>query len=246
LSTPFHKFCDIDAGCDDILKPVVRLLLYSDAPILAAGLTDVLRGTDGFELTSVCSSLTELRSAAGAIEPHIVLMDFTSDMPADLLTQLDAGLMRRNVVLWVYEIAAETALHAMTRGVRGILRSTLEPELIIRCLQKVHEGELWFEKALVDDYMEARRAGLTGREVQLIRLLSQGLKNREIAATLSITEGTVKVYLSRLFQKLGVKDRFELALYGMKNPGSSALRFREAPPRRPRRGRNRLPFPDLD
>jgi two-component system nitrate/nitrite response regulator NarL len=241
-----EKLSVIDAESDDILKPVVRLLLYSDAPILAAGLTDLLRGTEGFELASVCSSLTELRSAAASIEPHIVLMDFTSEIPGDMLAQLDTGLTRRNVVLWVYEIAAETALHAMSRGVRGILRSTLAPDLIIRCLQKVHEGELWFEKALVDDYMEARRAGLTGREVQLIRLLSLGLKNREIATTLAITEGTVKVYLSRLFQKLGVKDRFELALYGMKNPGSSALRLREAPPRRPRRGPNRLPLPGLD
>jgi DNA-binding CsgD family transcriptional regulator len=58
---------------------------------------------------------------------------------------------------------------------------------------------------------------LTQREGQLVSLLSQGLKNKEIATTLMISEGTVKVYLSRLFQKVGVKDRFELALFGLKN-----------------------------
>jgi DNA-binding CsgD family transcriptional regulator len=58
---------------------------------------------------------------------------------------------------------------------------------------------------------------LTKRESQLVSLLSQGLKNKEIASTLTISEGTVKVYLSRLFQKVGVKDRFELALYGLRN-----------------------------
>ena len=70
--------------------------------------------------------------------------------------------------------------------------------------------------------MTARRYSLTRREGQLVTLLSQGLKNKEIATALSISEGTVKVYLSRLFQKLGVKDRFELALYGLKNltPGT--------------------------
>jgi DNA-binding CsgD family transcriptional regulator len=82
---------------------------------------------------------------------------------------------------------------------------------------------------------------LTKRESQLVALLSQGLKNKEIASTLQISEGTVKVYLSRLFQKVGVKDRFELALYGLKNlqnmagdaPGDGG-----APPRMLGRSRN--------
>ena len=78
-------------------------------------------------------------------------------------------------------------------------------------------GELWFEKALTDSFLCARRVALTQREGQLVSLLSQGLKNKEIATTLMISEGTVKVYLSRLFQKVGVKDRFELALFGLKN-----------------------------
>ena len=211
-------------GAGDILEPVVRLLLYSDAPILAAGLRSLLGDADGFELLSVCSSLPELRGAAAALNPHIVLLDFTSELPPEGLGQIDARLLRSSVVLWVHEIPAEMALHAMSMGVRGILRSTLAPELILRCLQKVHQGELWFEKALVDDQADAHKAGLTGREIQLIRLLALGLKNKEIASTLSITEGTVKVYLSRLFQKLGVKDRFELALYGMKHPGAGAFR----------------------
>ncbi len=84
---------------------------------------------------------------------------------------------------------------------------------------------MWFEKALTDSIMSARRYSLTRREGQLVSLLSQGLKNKEIATALTISEGTVKVYLSRLFQKLGVKDRFELALYGLKNltPGGGSM-----------------------
>jgi DNA-binding CsgD family transcriptional regulator len=95
-------------------------------------------------------------------------------------------------------------------------------ETLVRCLTRVNEGELWFEKALTDSIMTARSYSLTRREGQLVSLLSQGLKNKEIATQLNISEGTVKVYMSRLFQKLGVKDRFELALYGLRNlaPGS--------------------------
>jgi DNA-binding CsgD family transcriptional regulator len=105
----------------------------------------------------------------------------------------------------------------MELGVRGVLRKTLGPELLIKCLGKVCEGELWFDKSLTASFLSAKMVALTKRESQLVALLSQGLKNKEIASTLQISEGTVKVYLSRLFQKVGVKDRFELALYGLKN-----------------------------
>src|SRR5207253_4649867 len=88
---------------------------------------------------------------------------------------------------------------------------------LLRCLTCVEDGELWFEKALTDTLMSTRRYALTRREGQLVALLSQGLKNKEIATAMSISEGSVKVYLSRLFQKLQVKDRFELALFGLKN-----------------------------
>jgi DNA-binding CsgD family transcriptional regulator len=87
----------------------------------------------------------------------------------------------------------------------------------------VNEGELWFEKELVDSMMSARpRHSLTRREGQLVVFLTQGLKNKEIATALGISEGTVKVYLSHLFQKLDVKDRFELAVYGLKNLAAGA------------------------
>jgi len=127
------------------------------------------------------------------------------------------AMQSTKIVLWVNSISTELAFQAMGLGVRGILRKTLATDLQVKCLQKVQAGELWFEKALTDSFLCARRVALTQREGQLVSLLSQGLKNKEIATTLMISEGTVKVYLSRLFQKVGVKDRFELALFGLKN-----------------------------
>ena len=100
------------------------------------------------------------------------------------------------------------------------MRKTLPPELLLECIHKVHGGELWFEKSLTDGLAATNRIALTRREGQLVTLLSQGRKNKEIASLLMITEGTVKVYLSKLYDKLGVKDRFELALYGLKNLGT--------------------------
>jgi len=135
----------------------------------------------------------------------------------EVLSGLNDLARETKIVLWVHDISTELALQAMSLGIRGILRKTLPVETLCRCLNRVNDGELWFEKALTDSLMTARRYSLTRREGQLVALLSQGLKNKEIATALEISEGTVKVYLSRLFQKLGVKDRFELALYGLKN-----------------------------
>jgi DNA-binding NarL/FixJ family response regulator len=126
------------------------------------------------------------------------------------------------VVLWLHEIAPESAFRAKECGVRGILRKSLPAEMILKCIRRVAEGELWFEKTLTDTFLNGRTVRVSRRENQLITLVSQGLKNKEIASVLEISEGTVKVYLSRLFEKVGVRDRFELALLGLKSAAPAA------------------------
>jgi two-component system response regulator DesR len=196
---------------------MTRILLYSDEPILAKGLEMVLRQVEGFELLPTCSAVACLMEQLAKGAPDLVLMDLTPEITFAVLTEMKHAMTNCRIVLWVNSISTELAFQAMGLGVRGILRKTLPTELQVKCLQKVQAGELWFEKALTDSFLCARRVALTQREGQLVSLLSQGLKNKEIATTLMISEGTVKVYLSRLFQKVGVKDRFELALFGLKN-----------------------------
>ncbi|MBZ5584475.1 MAG: response regulator transcription factor [Acidobacteriia bacterium] len=196
---------------------MTRILLYSDEPILSKGLESVLRQVEGFELLPTCGSVPCLLDQIARLTPDLVLMDLTPEVTFGVLSEMKHALAHTKIVLWVNAISTELAFQAMGLGVRGILRKTLPTELQVKCLQKVQAGELWFEKALTDSFLCARRVALTQREGQLVSLLAQGLKNKEIATTLMISEGTVKVYLSRLFQKVGVKDRFELALFGLKN-----------------------------
>src|SRR5579885_2412389 len=196
---------------------MTRILLYSDEPILAKGLESVLRQVEGFELLPTCNTVTGVIEQVAHNAPDLVLLDLTPDITFAVLSELKHAMSSTKIVLWVNSISTELAFQAMGLGVRGILRKTLPTDLQVKCLQKVQAGELWFEKALTDSFLCARRVALTQREGQLVSLLSQGLKNKEIASTLMISEGTVKVYLSRLFQKVGVKDRFELALFGLKN-----------------------------
>jgi DNA-binding NarL/FixJ family response regulator len=204
---------------------MARILLCSDEPILAEGLTKILSPENGMQLCSCCSKVEDLAGHLGLHQPDLLLIDLTNDVTFAVLSGLHGIACQAKIVLWVHTISVELALQAMSLGIRGILRKTLPVETLLRCLARVRDGELWFDKALTDSIMGARRYSLTRREGQLVALLSQGLKNKEVATALNISEGTVKVYLSRLFQKLGVKDRFELALYGLKNlaPGVPAF-----------------------
>src|ERR1700689_1362809 len=204
---------------------MASVLLCSDEPILAEGLARILAGCEALDLVSYCPGMDGLRTQMEALQPDLLLVDLTAGITFGVLSGLHEAAAQAKIVLWVHSISTELALQAMSLGVRGILRKTLPAETLLRCLTRVNEGELWFEKSLTDSIMSARRYTLTRREGQLVSLLSQGLKNKEIATALTISEGTVKVYLSRLFQKLGVKDRFELALYGLKNltPGGGSL-----------------------
>lgn len=204
---------------------MASVFLCTDEPILAEGLTRILSTCDGLKLVSWCPSVESLGEQLGVHQPDVLLVDLTADVNFAVLSNLHQVASQTRIVLWVHSISTELALQAMSLGIRGVLRKTLPVDTLIRCLMRVNEGELWFEKALTDSIMTARRYSLTRREGQLVTLLSQGLKNKEIATALSISEGTVKVYLSRLFQKLNVKDRFELALFGLKNlaPSASSL-----------------------
>ena len=203
--------------------------MYSDQPILAKGLEAVLTATGRFQLENFFAGLPELLTRLETESPDILLLDLTPEVTFGALSDIKRVVQECKLVLWVNAISTELAFQAMGLGVRGSLRKTLPADLQVKCLQKVQEGELWFEKALTDSFLSAKRVVLSQREGQLITLLSHGLKNKEIASTLLISEGTVKVYLSRLFQKVGVKDRFELALFGLKNLTAGQGQISEKP-----------------
>jgi two-component system, NarL family, nitrate/nitrite response regulator NarL len=194
-----------------------RVHLYSDQPMLVKGLESVLAATDTFCLEASFSALQDLLARLETDVPDVLLLELTPEVTFGALSDIKRVARECKMILWVNAISTELAFQAMGLGVRGILRKTLPAELQVKCLHKVSDGELWFEKALTDSFLTAKRVVLSQREGQLITLLSNGFKNKEIAAALHISEGTVKVYLSRLFQKVGVKDRFELALFGLKN-----------------------------
>jgi len=196
---------------------MARVVIYSDQPILAIGLESLIAGDPALELSACCSSMPALEEHLANENPDLAVLDLTPKVTCGALEELQIVAPECKLILWTNTINSDFALQALTIGVRGILRKTLPLEAHRQCLHKVSSGELWFEKSLTDSFRAARRVSLSRRESQLVTMLTRGLKNKEICDELGLTEGTVKVYLSRLFQKSGAKDRFELALQGLKN-----------------------------
>ena len=172
------------------------VLLCTDEPILAEGLIRVLEGHPDLNLCSYCSNVENLETELAFHEPDLLLLDLTADIHFGILVKLRQAPVRTRIVLWVHSISTELASQAMGQGVRGILRKSLPTDRLMRCLTRVLDGELWFEKTLTDSLMSAQQFRLTRREGQLVSLVSQGMKNKEVASALNISEGTVKVYLS--------------------------------------------------
>ena len=200
---------------------MTRILLYTPEPASALGLTTLLNDVNHYPdlvLTHACDSIGSITTYLVSEKPaDVLLLDLTSEVNFVFLKEIKKISAGCKILLWVNTISIELAFQVMGLGVRGIVKKTLPVETLIECLTKVSQGELWFEKELTDSLLSARKVSLTRREGQLVTLLSRGLKNKAIAAILGVTENTVKVYLSRLFEKVGVADRFELALFGLRN-----------------------------
>lgn len=194
----------------------VQLLIHCGEPFQVKRLESILNQVGGFTLLFSDGILSVLQSELIHNAPDLVLLELGPMVTFELLAEVQRHA-KSKIVLWVDSIPPDRALQAMTLGVRGILRKDLAPMLQVECLRRVSRGEVWFEKILLADLTGRDRPVLTRRESQVLRLLAQGLKNQEIATHLALSEGTVKVYLTRLLQKAGAKDRFELALFGLKN-----------------------------
>lgn len=193
-----------------------RVLLITEEPVLAAGMSAILTPVATLEFGVQVGTPASITDVVRTRDPDVLLLDFVpQDYP--LLLEVRNGVPSCKIVLWMRSVPIEIACQAMRLGVRGILRKTLGVELLLKCLEVVAGGEFWFDKELTAGFLESRTVELTPRESQIVPLVAQGLKNKEIASELNIAEATIRIYLSALFRKLGVKDRYELAIYGIKN-----------------------------
>jgi len=158
-------------------------------------------------------------------QPDIVLLDHAGGLKAvfEFIADVKNAAAACQPVLWVHDLADVDCFRALRCGARGILKKTLPVTALIECLRAVAAGNVWIEGSADQSSEGSERRSvprLTPREKQIVHQICEGQKNKEIAHALSITAGTVKVHLMHIFEKTGVKDRFELAIQGRKLLGS--------------------------
>lgn len=186
--------------------------------MIAAALEMLLRGTD-YELVGRARTMTEASRMVGKLKPDLLLLDvhLPDGSGLDLLKRGSGPRSRRKTVLLTAGMDDAQLLGAADLAPEGMVLKTSDPSLLLECMDAVVSGRRWIDPEIDKGIRTAQDKAasappLTRRERELIELVRQGLRNRDIAAELGVTEGTVKVYLHAIFDKLQVENRTELAL----------------------------------
>lgn len=207
---------------------MIPVLVADDHGFIRAGVEAVLRGSR-FQVVAATASGEETLAAIATHDPAIVLLDI--NMPGmngvQALEALRAKGDKRAVVLLTAGINDRQLLAVMRAGVEGIVYKDGAEGGLVDVLEKVHAGGKAIDSALLQRALDLSLSADTGgplerlnqRERRIARLVARGMRNRDIGAELSIGEGTVKVYLHAMYQKLGIENRTELALLAVNDPG---------------------------
>src|SRR6266702_502113 len=216
---------------DGPVKPgTIRIILADSQAIYRVGIRKIFALEDDIRVVAQADSLENLRAA---IERH----------PTDVVL-LEGGLLTgtTNVIPELLRIAPDVKLIVQAtasdetqtvelyrRGVRGIISRSISPDLLVRCVRRIATGETWIDNQALNCVIEAYRSQeaalvnprtrprLSPKEMAIITCITQGKRNKEIAFQLGTTEQVIKNYLRKIYDKLGVSDRLELALYCLHN-----------------------------
>lgn len=199
-----------------------RLFVCEAQPVVVEGLARILADSPEFELVGTAPHPTEAITKIAELQPDLVMVDQASGIRPvfTFLSELKIASPNSRAVLWIVDLAEIECFRALQLGARGILRRSLPVATMLDCLHTVAKGNLWLENSISDQvvgFLNRKSSNrLTPREREIVRAVCRGMKNKEIADLLHITPGTVKVHLMHIFEKTGVKDRFELAVQAPK------------------------------
>lgn len=207
----------------------INLLLVDSQTLLRAGLRLILEKEPKFAVIGEASSREEALEGA-RLRPDIIILNLNSDGESDLdlLPDLSTIAEEARVLVLIGDFNLEWRLRIVRLGVKGMVQKTESPDRLIAAVKSVYAGEVWLDPRTVshalDDLLFAgatkqtnrvlnNGVWLTGRERDIIALIGEGLKNKQIAERLYISEPTVRHYLTSIFEKVGVKDRQGLIVY---------------------------------
>ncbi len=211
---------------------MIPVCVCDPQPVVRHGLASVLGGSEQFAFADSTSTLDEALGQLDALRPGILILDRSFGMHAlvERINDVRRLSPATEVVIWAAHISDVESFRLLQAGARGVVRKTSEIHALIDCFQAVVKKQIWTDTLVADTESplgRPRSRPLTPREQQVAELVSKGMKNREIAEALSIATGTVKIHLMHIFEKTGIRDRFELALHGLRlacEPEEQAVR----------------------
>src|ERR1700756_4460671 len=191
-------------------KQVIRILVADDHAIFRDGLRKLLESADEIQIVGEASNGTECVKMLSKLKPDILLLDLRMPEKDGLGVPEDG----------------RDGVRAMRLGARGVVLKQSASDLLVKSIRKVSDGEIWLDNRMtaevIDAFKKSAESGqrrekplLSDREKEIVQLVAQGFRNREIGEKLFISEQTVKNHLHNIFDKLGVSDRLELALYAI-------------------------------
>jgi two-component system nitrate/nitrite response regulator NarL len=209
----------------------VRILIADDHPIFRDGLRKLLEAEKDFKVIGEASDGGEAIEMANQLKPDVLLLDLA--MPRipglEALRQLGSAVEAIKVILLTAAIEREQIVDALHHGVRGVVLKESATELLLKSIRCVMDGQFWVGRESVSDLVRIirdltaipeqgtrkRSYNLTPRELDIISAIVDGYTNKDIAEKFSIAEQTVKHHLGNIFDKLGVSNRLELALFAV-------------------------------
>jgi DNA-binding NarL/FixJ family response regulator len=209
---------------------LIRILMIDDHALLRTGLRMIIESRTGMIVVGEAENRRESLAAIAHEIPDIILLDLDlgDENGLDLLPDLLAAVPDARIILLTGLRDIEVQRRAILLGEMGLVSKQKAADTVIRAIEKVYAGEVWLDRTMIASILndrvstsvapeqnaEAQRiAKLTEREREVIQLIGEGIKNRQIAARLYISEATVRHHLTSVFAKLGVTDRFELVIY---------------------------------
>ncbi len=226
--------------------PKIRILIADDHPIVRDGLRKLLSLEPDFEIVGEAVNGQQAIDLVHRLEPDILLLDLRMPQLDGMsaLQALQSDPTRAKVIILTASEERTDFVQAMRLGSRGILLKNTSPDLITKSIRKVQAGEIWMDtfttSAVIESFSGPQtqssgagaqaagkqspksgggrdRSPLSARELEIVQYVAQGYKNKEMAEKMFISEQTVKNHLHNIFDKLGVSDRLELALYAIHN-----------------------------
>ncbi len=209
-------------------KSTIRIVIADDHPIFRDGLRKLLDNEEDMQIVGEVSNGNECTAMVTKLKPDILLLDLR--MPEkdglNLLEEMNFDSLSTRVIVLTATEDDRDVVRAMRLGARGVVLKQSATDLLIKSIRKVFGGEIWLDKRMTGEVMKAfsksaeggprrEKPLLSDREKEIVQLVAQGFRNKEIGEKLFISEQTVKNHLHNIFDKLGVSDRLELALYAI-------------------------------